>query len=298
MTENTNTENTNTKNTTVESAVDKQHDMDTAEMINLMSKSVVSMGDVLEGINTNVNGVGHQAVELHKESQSVMDALTVQDEDLKDIKQSQEHVQQVNEKLVKSVDQTNDAFKNSDQVLNKINNTLKDNEQNNAKRHDEIVNLFNTLQESNDHGVNHLLNQIADLDETVKKTDTAKQIGDLTKNMTDVNGLIDHLAGIAKNNDQKLEKRFNDVIARLDETTTKLDQVANHANNLNSSFDQINGQLDAVTMQLSAIGKSANVDFTKSNKSSQTALKTQVADAVQNDQKMSNKQDNEANQDK
>lgn len=292
------TENTNTKNTTVESAVDKQHDMDTAEMINLMSKSVVSMGDVLEGINTNVNGVGHQAVELHKESQSVMDALTVQDEDLKDIKQSQEHVQQVNEKLVKSVDQTNDAFKNSDQVLNKINNTLKDNEQNNAKRHDEIVNLFNTLQESNDHGVNHLLNQIADLDETVKKTDTAKQIGDLTKNMTDVNGLIDHLAGIAKNNDQKLEKRFNDVIARLDETTTKLDQVANHANNLNSSFDQINGQLDTVTMQLSAIGKSANVDFTKSNKSSQTALKTQVADAVQNDQKMSNKQDNEANQDK
>lgn len=292
------TENTNTKNTTVESAVDKQHDMDTAEMINLMSKSVVSMGDVLDGINTNVNGVGHQAVELHKESQSVMDALTVQDEDLKDIKQSQEHVQQVNEKLVKSVDQTNDAFKNNDQVLNKINNTLKDNEQNNAKRHDEIVNLFNTLQESNDHGVNHLLNQIADLDENVKKTDTAKQIGDLTKNMTDVNGLIDHLAGIAKNNDQKLEKRFNDVIARLDETTTKLDQVANHANNLNSSFDQINGQLDTVTMQLSAIGKSANVDFTKSNKSSQTALKTQVADAVQNDQKMSNKQDNEANQDK
>lgn len=292
------TENTNTKNTTVESAVDKQHDMDTAEMINLMSKSVVSMGDVLDGINTNVNGVGHQAVELHKESQSVMDALTVQDEDLKDIKQSQEHVQQVNEKLVKSVDQTNDAFKNNDQVLNKINNTLKDNEQNNAKRHDEIVNLFNTLKESNDHGVNHLLNQIADLDENVKKTDTAKQIGDLTKNMTDVNGLIDHLAGIAKNNDQKLEKRFNDVIARLDETTTKLDQVANHANNLNSSFDQINGQLDTVTMQLSAIGKSANVDFTKSNKSSQTALKTQVADAVQNDQKMSNKQDNEANQDK
>ena len=292
------TENTNTKNTTVESAVDKQHDMDTAEMINLMSKSVVSMGDVLDGINTNVNGVGHQAVELHKESQSFMDALTVQDEDLKDIKQSQEHVQQVNEKLVKSVDQTNDAFKNNDQVLNKINNTLKDNEQNNAKRHDEIVNLFNTLQESNDHGVNHLLKQIADLDENVKKTDTAKQIGDLTKNMTDVNGLIDHLAGIAKNNDQKLEKRFNDVIARLDETTTKLDQVANHANNLNSSFDQINGQLDTVTMQLSAIGKSANVDFTKSNKSSQTALKTQVADAVQNDQKMSNKQDNEANQDK
>lgn len=292
------TENTNTKNTTVESAVDKQHDMDTAEMINLMSKSVVSMGDVLDGINTNVNGVGHQAVELHKESQSVMDALTVQDEDLKDIKQSQEHVQQVNEKLVKSVDQTNDAFKNNDQVLNKINNTLKDNEQNNAKRHDEIVNLFNTLQESNDHGVNHLLNQIADLDENVKKTDTAKQIGDLNKNMTDVNGLIDHLAGIAKNNDQKLEKRFNDVIARLNETTTKLDQVANHANNLNSSFDQINGQLDTVTMQLSAIGKSANVDFTKSNKSSQTALKTQVADAVQNDQKMSNKQDNEANQDK
>lgn len=292
------TENTNTKNTTVESAVDKQHDMDTAEMINLMSKSVVSMGDVLDGINTNVNGVGHQAVELHKESQSIMDALTVQDEDLKDIKQSQEHVQQVNEKLVKSVDQTNDAFKNNDQVLNKINNTLKDNEQNNAKRHDEIVNLFNTLKESNDHGVNHLLNQIADLDENVKKTDTAKQIGDLTKNMTDVNGLIDHLAGIAKNNDQKLEKRFNDVIARLDETTTKLDQVANHANNLNSSFDQINGQLDTVTMQLSAIGKSANVDFTKSNKSSQTALKTQVADAVQNDQKMSNKQDNEANQDK
>ena len=292
------TENTNTKNTTVESAVDKQHDMDTAEMINLMSKSVVSMGDVLDGLNTNVNGVGHQAVELHKESQSVMDALTVQDEDLKDIKQSQEHVQQVNEKLVKSVDQTNDAFKNNDQVLNKINNTLKDNEQNNAKRHDEIVNLFNTLQESNDHGVNHLLKQIADLDENVKKTDTAKQIGDLTKNMTDVNGLIDHLAGIAKNNDQKLEKRFNDVIARLDETTTKLDQVANHANNLNSSFDQINGQLDTVTMQLSAIGKSANVDFTKSNKSSQTALKTQVADAVQNDQKMSNKQDNEANQDK
>ena len=292
------TENTNNKNTTVESAVDKQHDMDTAEMINLMSKSVVSMGDVLDGINTNVNGVGHQAVELHKESQSVMDALTVQDEDLKDIKQSQEHVQQVNEKLVKSVDQTNDAFKNNDQVLNKINNTLKDNEQNNAKRHDEIVNLFNTLQESNDHGVNHLLKQIADLDENVKKTDTAKQIGDLTKNMTDVNGLIDHLAGIAKNNDQKLEKRFNDVIARLDETTTKLDQVANHANNLNSSFDQINGQLDTVTMQLSAIGKSANVDFTKSNKSSQTALKTQVADAVQNDQKMSNKQDNEANQDK
>ena len=292
------TENTNTKNTTVESAVDKQHDMDTAEMINLMSKSVVSMGDVLDGINTNVNGVGHQAVELHKESQSVMDALTVQDEDLKDIKQSQEHVQQVNEKLVKSVDQTNDAFKNNDQVLNKINNTLKDNEQNNAKRHDEIVNLFKTLQESNDHGVNHLLDQIADLDENVKKTDTAKQIGDLTKNMTDVNGLIDHLAGIAKNNDQKLEKRFNDVIARLDETTTKLDQVANHANNLNSSFDQINGQLDTVTMQLSAIGKSANVDFTKSNKSSQTALKTQVADAVQNDQKMSNKQDNEANQDK
>lgn len=292
------TENTNTKNTTVESAVDKQHDMDTAEMINLMSKSVVSMGDVLDGINTNVNGVGHQAVELHKESQSVMDALTVQDEDLKDIKQSQEHVQQVNEKLVKSVDQTNDAFKNNDQVLNKINNTLKDNEQNNAKRHDEIVNLFKTLQESNDHGVNHLLNQIADLDENVKKTDTAKQIGDLTKNMTDVNGLIDHLAGIAKNNDQKLEKRFNDVIARLDETTTKLDQVANHANNLNSSFDQINGQLDTVTMQLSAIGKSANVDFTKSNKSSQTALKTQVADAVQNDQKMFNKQDNEANQDK
>lgn len=256
------------------------------------------MGDVLDGINTNVNGVGHQAVELHKESQSVMDALTVQDEDLKDIKQSQEHVQQVNEKLVKSVDQTNDAFKNNDQVLNKINNTLKDNEQNNAKRHDEIVNLFNTLQESNDHGVNHLLNQIADLDENVKKTDTAKQIGDLNKNMTNVNGLIDHLAGIAKNNDQKLEKRFNDVIARLDETTTKLDQVANHANNLNSSFDQINGQLDTVTMQLSAIGKSANVDFTKSNKSSQTALKTQVADAVQNDQKMSNKQDNEANQDK
>lgn len=285
------TENTNTKNTTVESAVDKQHDMDTAEMINLMSKSVVSMGDVLDGINTNVNGVGHQAVELHKESQSVMDALTVQDEDLKDIKQSQEHVQQVNEKLVKSVDQTNDAFKNNDQVLNRINNTLKDNEQNNVKRHDAIVNLFNTLQESNDHGVNHLLKQIADLDETVKKTDTAKQIGALTKNMTDVNGLIDHLAGIAKNNDQKLEKRFNDVIARLDETTTKLDQVANHANNLNSSFDQINGQLDTVTMQLSAIGKSAHVDFTKSNKSSQTALKTQVADAVQNDQKMSNKQD-------
>lgn len=285
------TENTNTKNTTVESAVDKQHDMDTAEMINLMSKSVVSMGDVLDGINTNVNGVGHQAVELHKESQSVMDALTVQDEDLKDIKQSQEHVQQVNEKLVKSVDQTNDAFKNNDQVLNKINNTLKDNEQNNSKRHDEIVNLFKTLQESNDHGVNHLLSQIAALDENVKKTDTAKQIGELTKNMTDVNGLIDHLAGIAKNNDQKLEKRFNDVIARLDETTTKLDQVANHANNLNTSFDQINGQLDTVTMQLSAIGKSAHVDFTKSNKSSQTALKTQVADAVQNDQKMSNKQD-------
>ena len=285
------TENTNTKNTTVESAVDKQHDMDTAEMINLMSKSVVSMGDVLDGINTNVNGVGHQAVELHKESQSVMDALTVQDEDLKDIKQSQEHVQQVNEKLVKSVDQTNDAFKNNDQVLNKINNTLKYNEQNDSKRHDEIVNLFKTLQESNDHGVNHLLNQIAKLDENVKKTDTAKQIGDLTKNMTDVNGLIDHLAGIAKNNDQKIEKRFNDVIARLDDTTTKLDQVANHANNLNSSFDQINGQLDTVTMQLSAIGKSAHVDFTKSNKSSQTALKTQVADAVQNDQKMSNKQD-------
>lgn len=285
------TENTNTKNTTVESAVDKQHDMDTAEMINLMSKSVVSMGDVLDGINTNVNGVGHQAVELHKESQSVMDALTVQDEDLKDIKQSQEHVQQVNEKLVKSVDQTNDAFKNNDQVLNKINNTLKDNEQNDSKRHDEIVNLFKTLQESNDHGVNHLLKQIAALDENVKKTDTAKQIGDLTKNMTDVNGLIDHLAGIAKNNDQKIEKRFNDVIARLDETTTKLDQVANHANNLNTSFDQINGQLDTVTMQLSAIGKSAHVDFTKSNKSSQTALKTQVADAVQNDQKMSNKQD-------
>lgn len=285
------TENTNTKNTTVESAVDKQHDMDTAEMINLMSKSVVSMGDVLDGINTNVNGVGHQAVELHKESQSVMDALTVQDEDLKDIKQSQEHVQQVNEKLVKSVDQTNDAFKNNDQVLNKINDTLKDNEQNNAKRHDAIVNLFKTLQENNDHGVNHLLKQIANLDENVKKTDTAKQIGELTKNMTDVNGLIDHLAGIAKNNDQKLEKRFNDVIARLDETTTKLDQVANHANNLNSSFDQIHGQLDTVTMQLSAIGKSAHVDFTKSNKSSQTALKTQVADAVQNDQKMSNKQD-------
>lgn len=285
------TENTNTKNTTVESAVNKQHDMDTAEMINLMSKSVVSMGDVLDGINTNVNGVGHQAVELHKESQSVMDALTVQDEDLKDIKQSQEHVQQVNEKLVKSVDQTNDAFKNNDQVLNKINDTLKDNEQNNAKRHDAIVNLFKTLQENNDHGVNHLLKQIANLDENVKKTDTAKQIGELTKNMTDVNGLIDHLAGIAKNNDQKLEKRFNDVIARLDETTTKLDQVANHANNLNSSFDQINGQLDTVTMQLSAIGKSAHVDFTKSNKSSQTALKTQVADAVQNDQKMSNKQD-------
>lgn len=285
------TENTNTKNTTVESAVDKQHDMDTAEMINLMSKSVVSMGDVLNGINTNVNGVGHQAVELHKESQSVMDALTVQDEDLKDIKQSQEHVQQVNEKLVKSVDQTNNAFKNNDQVLNKINNTLKDNEQNDSKRHDEIVNFFKTLQESNDHGVNHLLKQIAKLDENVKKTDTAKQIGDLTKNMTDVNGLIDHLAGIAKNNDQKLEKRFNDVIARLDETTTKLDQVANHANNLNTSFDQINGQLDTVTMQLSAIGKSAHVDFTKSNKSSQTALKTQVTDAVQNDQKMSNKQD-------
>lgn len=285
------TENTNTKNTTVESAVDKQHDMDTAEMINLMSKSVVSMGDVLNGINTNVNGVGHQAVELHKESQSVMDALTVQDEDLKDIKQSQEHVQQVNEKLVKSVDQTNNAFKNNDQVLNKINNTLKDNEQNDSKRHDEIVNLFKTLQESNDHGVNHLLNQIANLDENVKKTDTAKQIGELIKNMTDVNGLIDHLAGIAKNNDQKLEKRFNDVIARLDETTTKLDQVANHAHNLNTSFDQINGQLDTVTMQLSAIGKSAHVDFTKSNKSSQTALKTQVADAVQNDQKMSNKQD-------
>lgn len=285
------TENTNTKNTTVESAVDKQHDMDTAEMINLMSKSVVSMGDVLDGINTNVNGVGHQAVELHKESQSVMDALTVQDEDLKDIKQSQEHVQQVNEKLVKSVDQTNDAFKNNDQVLNKINNTLKDNEQNNAKRHDAIVNLFHTLQENNDHGINHLLKQIANLDENVKKTDTAKQIGELTKNMTDVNGLIDHLAGIAKNNDQKLEKRFNNVIARLDETTTKLDQVANHADNLNSSFDQINGQLDTVTMQLSAIGKSAHVDFTKSNKSSQTALKTQVADAVQNDQKMSNKQD-------
>lgn len=285
------TENTNTKNTAVESAVDKQHDMDTAEMINLMSKSVVSMGDVLDGINTNVNGVGHQAVELHKESQSVMDALTVQDEDLKDIKQSQEHVQQVNEKLVKSVDQTNNAFKNNDQVLNKINDTLKDNEQNNSKRHDEIVNLFKTLQESNDHGVNHLLKQIANLDENVKKTDTAKQIGDLTKNMTDVNGLIDHLAGIAKNNDQKLEKRFDNVIARLDETTTKLDQVANHANNLNSSFDQINGQLDTVTMQLSAIGKSAHVDFTKSNKSSQTALKTQVADAVQNDQKMSNKQD-------
>lgn len=292
------TENTNTKNTTVESAVDKQHDMDTAEMINLMSKSVVSMGDVLNGINTNVNGVGHQAVELHKESQSVMDALTVQDEDLKDIKQSQEHVQQVNEKLVKSVDQTNDAFKNNDQVLNKINDTLKDNEQNHAKRHDEIVNLFKTLQESNDHGVNHLLNQIAKLDENVKKTDTAKQIGDLTKNMTDVNGLIDHLAGIAKNNDQKLEKRFNDVIARLDETTTKLDQVANHANNLNTSFDQINGQLDTVTMQLSAIGKSAHVDFTKSNKSSQTALKTQVADAVQNDQKMSNKQDKQDKQGK
>lgn len=288
------TENTNTKNTTVESAVDKQHDMDTAEMINLMSKSVVSMGDVLDGINTNVNGVGHQAVELHKESQSVMDALTVQDEDLKDIKQSQEHVQQVNEKLVKSVDQTNNAFKNNDQVLNKINNTLKDNEQNDSKRHDEIVNLFKTLQESNDHGVNHLLNQIAKLDENVKKTDTAKQIGDLTKNMTDVNGLIDHLAGIAKNNDQKIEKRFNDVIARLDETTTKLDQVANHANNLNTSFDQINGQLDTVTMQLSAIGKSAHVDFTKSNKSSQTALKTQVADAVQNDQKMSNKQDKQS----
>lgn len=285
------TENKNTKNTTVESAVDKQHDMDTAEMINLMSKSVVSMGDVLDGINTNVNGVGHQAVELHKESQSVMDALTVQDEDLKDIKQSQEHVQQVNEKLVKSVDQTNAAFKNNDQVLNKINDTLKDNEQNNTKRHDEIVNLFKTLQESNDHGVNHLLDKIAALDENVKKTDTAKQIGELTKNMTDVNGLIDHLAGIAKNNDQKLEKRFNDVIARLDETTTKLDQVANHANNLNSSFDQINGQLDTVTMQLSAIGKSAHVDFAKSNKSSQTALKTQVADAVQNDQKMSNKQD-------
>ena len=292
------TENTNTKNTTVESAVDKQHDMDTAEMINLMSKSVVSMGDVLDGINTNVNGVGHQAVELHKESQSVMDALTVQDEDLKDIKQSQEHVQQVNEKLVKSVNQTNDAFKNNDQVLNKINDTLKDNEQNNTKRHDEIVNLFKTLQESNDHGVNHLLKQIAALDETVKKTDTAKQIGELTKNMTDVNGLIDHLAGIAKNNDQKLEKRFNDVIARLDDTTTKLDQVANHANNLNTSFDQINGQLDTVTMQLSAIGKSAHVDFTKSNKSSQTALKTQVADAVHNDQKMSNKQGNEANQNK
>lgn len=285
------TENTNTKNTTVESAVDKQHDMDTAEMINLMSKSVVSMGDVLDGINTNVNGVGHQAVELHKESQSVMDALTVQDEDLKDIKQSQEHVQHVNEKLVKSVDQTNDAFKNNDQVLNKINNTLKDNEQNNAKRHDEIINFFNTLQESNDHGINHLLDQIAELDENVKKTDTAKQIGDLTKNMTDVNGLIDHLAGIAKNNDQKLEKRFNDVIARLGETTTKLDQVAKHANNLNSSFDQLNGQLDTVTMQLSAIGKSAHVDFTKSNKSSQTALKTQVTDAIQNDQKMSNKQD-------
>lgn len=285
------TENTNTKNTTVESAVDKQHDMDTAEMINLMSKSVVSMGDVLDGINTNVNGVGHQAVELHKESQSVMDALTVQDEDLKDIKQSQEHVQQVNEKLVKSVDQTNDAFKNNDQVLNKINDTLKDNEQNNSKRHDAIINFFKTLQENNDHGVNHLLKQIANLDENVKKTDTAKQIGELTKNMTDVNGLIDHLAGIAKNNDQKLEKRFNNVIARLDETTTKLDQVADHANNLNSSFDQINGQLDIVTMQLSAIGKSAHVDFTKSNKSSQTALKTQVADAVQNDQKMSNKQD-------
>lgn len=292
------TENTNTKNTTVESAVDKQHDMDTAEMINLMSKSVVSMGDVLDGINTNVNGVGHQAVELHKESQSVMDALTVQDEDLKDIKQSQEHVQQVNEKLVKSVDQTNDAFKNNDQVLNKINDTLKDNEQNTTKRHDEIVNLFNTLQESNDHGVNHLLKQIAALDENVKKTDTAKQIGELTKNMTDVNGLIDHLAGIAKNNDQKIEKRFNDVIARLDETTTKLDQVSNHANNLNSSFDQINGQLDTVTMQLSAIGKSAHVDFAKSNKSSQTALKTQVADAVHNDQKLSNKQGNEAKQNK
>lgn len=292
------TENKNTKNTTVESAVDKQHDMDTAEMINLMSKSVVSMGDVLNGINTNVNGVGHQAVELHKESQSVMDALTVQDEDLKDIKQSQEHVQQVNEKLVKSVDQTNDAFKNNDQVLNKINDTLKDNEQNNTKRHDEIVNLFNTLQESNDHGVNHLLKQIAALDENVKKTDTAKQIGALTKNMTDVNGLIDHLAGISKNNDQKLEKRFNDVIARLDDTTTKLDQVANHANNLNSSFDQINGQLDTVTMQLSAIGKSAHVDFAKSNKSSQTALKTQVADAVQNDQKMSNKQDKQGKQGK
>lgn len=292
------TENKNTKNTTVESAVDKQHDMDTAEMINLMSKSVVSMGDVLNGINTNVNGVGHQAVELHKESQSVMDALTVQDEDLKDIKQSQEHVQQVNEKLVKSVDQTNNAFKNNDQVLNKINDTLKDNEQNNTKRHDEIVNLFNTLQESNDHGVNHLLDKIAALDENVKKTDTAKQIGELTKNMTDVNGLIDHLAGIAKNNDQKLEKRFNDVIARLDDTTTKLDQVANHANNLNSSFDQINGQLDTVTMQLSAIGKSAHVDFAKSNKSSQTALKTQVADAVQNDQKMSNKQDKQGKQGK
>lgn len=292
------TENKNTKNTTVESAVDKQHDMDTAEMINLMSKSVVSMGDVLNGINTNVNGVGHQAVELHKESQSVMDALTVQDEDLKDIKQSQEHVQQVNEKLVKSVDQTNNAFKNNDQVLNKINDTLKDNEQGNAKRHDEIVNLFKTLQESNDHGVNHLLKQIAALDENVKKTDTAKQISELTKNMTDVNGLIDHLAGIAKNNDQKLEKRFNDVIARLDDTTTKLDQVANHANNLNSSFDQINGQLDTVTMQLSAIGKSAHVDFTKSNKSNQTALKTQVADAVQNDQKMSNKQDKQGKQGK
>ena len=292
------TENTNTKNTTVESAVDKQHDMDTAEMINLMSKSVVSMGDVLNGINTNVNGVGHQAVELHKESQSVMDALTVQDEDLKDIKQSQEHVQQVNEKLVKSVDQTNNAFKNNDQVLNKINNTLKDNEQNDSKRHDEIVNFFKTLQESNDHGVNHLLKQIVALDENVKKTDTAKQIGDLTKNMNDVNGLIDHLAGIAKNNDQKIEKRFNDVIARLDETTTKLDQVANHANNLNTSFDQINGQLDTVTMQLSAIGKSAHVDFTKSNKSSQTALKTQVADAVQNDQKMSNKQDKQDKQGK
>lgn len=265
-------------------AQEKQASLDSEETMSLITKGVINLGNILETVDQNVNGVGHQTVELHKNSQDLMDDLVAQGEDLKDIKQSQEKVQHSNEELVKAVDKTNSNFKENNQVLSQIKEALETQEKSRQTRHSDLLNKVNALQEGTDHGVTHLSKQVKDMQEVLKTADTKNELTKIIKNIDDTNGLLDHVAGINSKNDEKLGKRFASLNSRLEETIKKLDTVSSHTEKLNTAVNKVDGHLDAVTMQLNAIGKSANVDFSKTDVDTKKELEKRV-NQVTNTQK-------------
>lgn len=282
-----------------------QANADLSTMLNMISESLVSQDQAVKDVNTRLNTVGRESLELHKANNIAIELLNHHADLLDTVNQNQRQLETlVTDDLAKQNQIVLDVKTMTDDLASQINDrqqTLSDQLTKLSDQHQETVSRLTNLTESNQQAADHLSDRLARIDNNLVSLDTSKEIEQIENNVEQLKQMITAANEQANKQDQILADKAKQIQASFATTVGTTDALLDKADLVSQTMASIDHKLDAIAIRLAAIVQSGKIDL-QQNQDGQIDIvgATQTEPEVDHDRKTKQEsnqdQDPESNQ--